>query len=792
MQVRAIPASISPKLSSIAGWRGMMVRNRLQITAVISLVLIFAGPALPEDAAFRYPCYLLDAYDADPPLADCWKGGDAEGNWPVRVVPQEMLVGPPPSDVSCVTLPPDHWVELKFPGFLVDGPGDDIIITELGQCGEQALVFVTDGDGREYLLNRVTALDSGQQAQTVLGVDLAGVSFPFAPCAVRILGIDRKGSLPGFDVCSVRARTCVTCGQIACNPYPPDAAKDVPPDTVLTWSPAAYAEEHVVYFGTSITDVDANAMPVGNPPQPQDANRFDPGGLELGKNYYWRIDEANYADGNSPRAGDIWRFTVTDHIIVDDFDSYNGSDNKIYDTWKQTGEAFISLSTDPVYSCGQSMAVNYYYDDYFYSRVTRTFTPARNWASYGVSVLELLFYGWTGNETNGMIMYLEIGDGDVNTLIPYDGDPNNIKKESWQAWRIDLRNLPGVNISNITNISVGICLDPSRPSGYGSGKLYFDNIALYPRRCFAENRPVPDFTGDCAVDFEDLEEMAYNWLDSRHNVYTVTAPRAPLAWYKFDGNAQDSAGSAHGQLVGSPAYVPGVYGQAIRFDLPADSADDDCVTIPAAGELFSRISTQITIAFWQCGADSPHLNDTVCCSNYIYGAVDPVIAINLGCWRNPGKYNWDCGCPWSFDNRLSGTHRYKSQWSCRNGAAGWNHWAFVKNCDAGTDPNNKGIMQVFLNGVLLDSREDANSPICGITSFVIGSGWYGGYDGSIDDFRIYDYALSQPEVAYIATNGTGILDQPLMSPADLSSDGRINLKDFAILADNWLDEHLWP
>jgi hypothetical protein len=101
-------------------------------------------------------------------------------------------------------------------------------------------------------------------------------------------------------------------------------------------------------------------------------------------------------------------------------------------------------------------------------------------------------------------------------------------------------------------------------------------------------------------------------------------------------------------------------------------------------------------------------------------------------------------------------------------------------------------MQIFLNGVLYDSRTDANSPISPVTSFMIGSGWYGGYDGLIDDFRIYDYALSQPEVAYIATNGTGIFDQPLMSPADLSADGRINLKDFAILADSWLNERLWP
>jgi hypothetical protein len=215
------------------------------------------------------------------------------------------------------------------------------------------------------------------------------------------------------------------------------------------------------------------------------------------------------------------------------------------------------------------------------------------------------------------------------------------------------------------------------------------------------------------------------------------------------------------------------------------------VEITNAPFLFARIRTAITIAFWQYGTDSIHHTDTLCCSDYVYNVYDPTIAINLGCWYNPrrlasqgrssgGKYNWDCGSPWSFDSRLSGSHNYKTEWSGR-----WNHWAFTK--DAGT-----GKMQIFLNGLLYDSRIGANSPIVDITSFEIGSGWYGGYDGLIDDFRIYDYALSRPEIAYAATNGTGIFDLPLLLPADLNSDNRIDFKDFAILADNWLDDQLWP
>jgi hypothetical protein len=294
-------------------------------------------------------------------------------------------------------------------------------------------------------------------------------------------------------------------------------------------------------------------------------------------------------------------------------------------------------------------------------------------------------------------------------------------------------------------------------------------------RCFEENRPDADFNADCAINFEDLEELTFSWLDKGYNIYPVAAPNAPVAWYKFDGNADDSAGTAHGTPQGNPTYAQGMYGQAISFD-----GYKDAVEISGAANLFSRITAGITIAFWQNGADSPHHSDTLCCSDYNYGGDDPAIAINLGCWRQPGEYNWDCGQPWSFDSRLSGDHRYKSEWSGR-----WNHWAFTKDADAGR-------MQIFLNGLLYDSRSGASSTISGITSFEIGSGWYGGYDGLIDDFRIYDYALSQPEIAHAATNGTGIFNQQLMTPADLNQDNQVNFADFAILAGNWLEKQLWP
>ena len=742
----------------------------LTYSLVLCLIPVLFNVALAQKALLQYPYYLLDVYNPDD---DCWYGMDIDGYWPVPVIPEQLLIGPPPSDVSGVTIPSDHWLEFKYRGRLINGPGDDIFLIENDAVNEQALVFITDGSYREYLLGYAFVPDIGIYEQTELGFDIAGISFPFEPSSIRIVGLDYRGGSPGFDLANIRARIDPDCAYAACNPNPPDGAKNVPIDTVMKWSPGSSAQKHVVYFGTALTDVDENAAPVNKPTQPQNANSFTPPALELGKTYYWRIDQINDNDVNSPWKGDIWKFTTTDHLAIDDFESYDNS--TIYDTWMQIDQAYIYLSKTPkpVNRCRQAMAFRYYHDPMFYSEATTSFTPAQDWASAGVKALELFFYGEVDNDTNAQ-MYIALSDGDVNAVIPYDGDANNLSSETWQPWRIDLQNL-SVNLSNIESLSIGFSKSPPEYPYHSIGTIFFDDIRLYPSRCLEENKPEADFNNDCTVDFHDLQGLSNNWLEKGYNIYPVEAPDPPIAWYKFDGNANDSAGNAHGQIRGHPTFVEGVYGQAISFAGYIDS-----VEITYAAELFSKTRTAITIAFWQYGTDSIHHTDTLCCSDYEYNVYNPTIAINLGCWKSPGKYNWDCGSPWSFESRLSGKHKHKTEWSQR-----WNHWAFTKETKTGK-------MQIFHNGVLYDSCFGAISPILGITSFEIGSGWYGGYDGLIDDFQIYDYVLSQPEIAYAATNGTGIFDLPLISPVDLNSDNRIDFKDFAIFADNWLDKNLWP
>ena len=740
-----------------------MKKGCLLILAAIYILLSFGSAAPADEGTFEYPCYLIDAYDADD---SCWTGMDTEGEYigPIHVIPEKWLIGPPPSEISGVTLPPDHWVEVQFRGPIIDGPGNDIKLIELGPVSEQALIFITDGAGRERLIGIATSGTAGIGVDpTEIGFDISDVELPFEPRALRILGLDTGGQAPGFDIANIRARICTDCGETSCNPIPVDGAKNVPTDAILSFSPGQYAGKHKVCLSTDFTAVASGEIVVSEPPQPQDANTFDPGGLELGTTYYWRIDEVN--DQNI-RPGEVWSFTTIDHLIIDDFEQYNSlpptdpNHNRIYDTWKNVG---VYLEMNETYECSmQSMGFYFSYNRNSYSETIRTFIPPQDWTATGAKALELYFYGLSYNTVSQMYLVLNVGPSEI--VILYPGDANDVRKETWLPWRIELEELQDFDLSNIENIAVGFYADPGNPYGSGYGTVYFDDIRLYSSRCLEENMPDADFNGDCLVNFEDIEEMAFSWLHTGYNIYPVAAPRAPVAWYEFENNTNDSAVNAHG-----------VYGKAISFD-----GYEDKVEISNAANLFSKISKAITIAFWQYGADSPYHTDTLCCSNYTYGEDDPAIAINLGCWRRPGEYHWDCGSPWSFENRLSGKHRYSSEWFGR-----WNHWAFTKDAET-------GVMQIFLNGVLYDSRTGANSPISGITSFEIGSGWYGGYDGAIDDFRIYDYVLTQPEIAHVATNGTGIFDQRLMTPADLNGDNKIDFGDFALLAEHWLENRIWP
>jgi len=101
---------------------------------------------------------------------------------------------------------------------------------------------------------------------------------------------------------------------IAENPSPKDGATDIVCDTLLSWTPGEFARTHDVYLGTAFDEVNeaSRANPMGVlASQGQEPNTYDPPGLlDIGRTYYWRVDEVNGAPDFAIYKGDTWTFTT--------------------------------------------------------------------------------------------------------------------------------------------------------------------------------------------------------------------------------------------------------------------------------------------------------------------------------------------------------------------------------------------------------------------------------------------------------------------------------------------------
>ncbi|MEN6575146.1 MAG: LamG-like jellyroll fold domain-containing protein [Phycisphaerales bacterium] len=129
---------------------------------------------------------------------------------------------------------------------------------------------------------------------------------------VEFANVTGSGTWLGLDLVRLELIKAGSTGG-ALSPLPADMATDVYRDAVLAWTPGPWADTHNVYFGVSFADV--NDADVANPlgvlaSEGQDANTFDPGRLEIGQTYYWRIDEVNAPPISTVFKGDVWSFTV--------------------------------------------------------------------------------------------------------------------------------------------------------------------------------------------------------------------------------------------------------------------------------------------------------------------------------------------------------------------------------------------------------------------------------------------------------------------------------------------------
>jgi len=105
---------------------------------------------------------------------------------------------------------------------------------------------------------------------------------------------------------------------LARRPSPEDGALHEDTWITMSWSPGVFAVSHDVYLGDDY-DAVSEATPDSDVFRGNQAGTFYvagfpgyayPEGLVPGTTYYWRIDEVNEADPNSPWKGNIWSFSI--------------------------------------------------------------------------------------------------------------------------------------------------------------------------------------------------------------------------------------------------------------------------------------------------------------------------------------------------------------------------------------------------------------------------------------------------------------------------------------------------
>jgi len=199
-------------------------------------------------------------------------------------------------------------------------------------------------------------------------------------------------------------------------PKPNNGAVDVAQEAFLSWMAGDNAVSHNLYFGKVAEDVNA-----ADPANPLDVlvsenltiNAYDPPDLlDFGETYYWRVDEINDLDPNSPWKGNLWSFTVINHFIVDDFEGYTDyAPDDIFSSWTDgwgvdENGALVGYDNPDIDADehfietgiihGDKQSLPYFYNNTApatHSEATLAFSEPRDWTRDGVKELSLWFKG---------------------------------------------------------------------------------------------------------------------------------------------------------------------------------------------------------------------------------------------------------------------------------------------------------------------------------------------------------------------------------------------------------------
>ena len=556
----------------------------------------------------------------------------------------------------------------------------------------------------------------------------------------------------------------------------------------LSWTAAQDATgEHHVYFGTSEEDVanatDSDSEYMGSVPLENPYYTLALSDVEKGQIHYWRVDETT--GSGIVKSDSVGKFIVSAETRLDFFDYSTAT--ALRNVWGNNAALDNGTMSIEYDNSGPPYLTEVGADTADLSICSSDWTFGDN---------ELLMLDVRGHDdmTDSIYVTLESNGGAEDGTIQYPDvrELNQQDYENFRTWVIPLQDFAdqGVDLTNVTKMTIGIGMKDSPTIG-GSGALHVDNIRLSIAVCLPELIAV-DINDDCVVDEGDIVDLAADWLESEYTVTAAEPERGPILWYKFNEGAgadvNDSSGFGyHGTINLSDSWA----GEGSGYDgsnclnlanttwveVPLDAAN---AGDPDADPNLFNLGAESTVSLW---LNDPGQSDADSELFQIGGKVSLWLGATANLYYNAGAID----LIWGPDFLTNPEHPQDV----------WVHYAFVKN-------NSANYMRIYQNGTMVaEMFADStwNPELDGIdTFFSIGAWRYnggnGGYvDGLMDDFRLYDYALSHEEVLSLAVEGgtaTSPLTQLLITPADVLKDNKINLGDFAEVASKWLEEVVYP
>lgn len=263
----------------------------------------------------------------------------------------------------------------------------------------------------------------------------------------------------------------------ATQPQPAPGAVEFPVDGTLHWLPGLDVVSHELYLSSDRAAVENETALIAVLGAETDHFNLASLHLNIGTTYYWKINEVN--DAYTPRAleGDIWSFRTQEYFVVDNFESYTGTDVRgtWVDGWKALTGVLDPSTGSPVIdeeiaNSGRQSAFLAYDNSKspYHVQILRWISDRSNWEANGVRKLVLFYHGDPGNDPADKL-FVTINGKRVDC-------GHDLSKPWWRHWSIDVHSL-GINARDIKYVAIGVGDVPS-PAG-AKGKIWIDDVRLY-------------------------------------------------------------------------------------------------------------------------------------------------------------------------------------------------------------------------------------------------------------------------------------------------------------------------